>query len=149
MGLQYTILYRKGKENIDADALSRKHHNNAPITAIGELDALTSILPACYEEVYASYEKDPKLQTIILDKMMGNTRNMDYTYTKGVLRYKGRIMVGQEGELRARLVKSMHESYVEGHASIQNTFRRLKANFYWSGMKAMVKRTMDECDVCK
>ena len=61
---------------------------------------------------------------------MGNTGNMDYTYTEGVLRYKGRIMVGQKGELRARLVKSVHDSYVGGHAGIQNTFRRLKANFY-------------------
>jgi hypothetical protein len=61
LGLCYTILYRKGKENIVADALSRKHHNNAPITAVGELDALTSILPAWYEEVHTSYDKDPKL----------------------------------------------------------------------------------------
>ena len=57
--------------------------------------------------------------------------------------------MGQEGELRARLVKSVHDSYVGGHAGIQNTFRRLKANFYWSRMKAMVKRTVEECDVCK
>ena len=149
LGLRYTILYRKGRENIIIDALSRKHHNSASITVVGELEAVTSILPAWYEEVHASFDKDPKLQSIILDKLMGNTGNTDYTYTEGVLRYKGRIMVGQEGELRARLIKSMHDSYVGGHAGIQNTFRRLKTNFYWSGMKAMVKRIMDECDVCK
>ena len=47
------------------------------------------------------------------------------------------------------MVKSVHDSYVGGHADIQNTFRRLKTNFYWPGMKAMVKRTVEECDVCK
>jgi hypothetical protein len=48
-------------------------------------------------------------------------------------------MVGQEGHLRTLLVKSVHDSYIRGHAGIQNTYRRLKTNFYWYGMKAMVK----------
>jgi hypothetical protein len=32
-------------------------------------------------------------------------------------------MVGQGGHLRAQLVKSVHDSYVGGHAGIQNTYR--------------------------
>jgi hypothetical protein len=46
------------------------------------------------------------------------------------LRYKGRIVVGQERELRTKLMKSIHYSYVRGHMGIHNTYRRLKANFY-------------------
>jgi hypothetical protein len=48
-------------------------------------------------------------------------------------------MVGQEGNLITQLVKYVHDSCVGGHAGIQNTYRRLKTNFYWSGMKVMVK----------
>lgn len=84
-----------------------------------------------------------------MGKMMGVTRDTDYTYTERVLRYKGRMVVGQEGELKTKLVKSMHDSYVRGHVGIQNTFRRMKANFYWSGMKVMVKRKVEECNVCR
>jgi hypothetical protein len=48
-------------------------------------------------------------------------------------------VVRQEGYLRTQSVKSVHDSYVGEHAGIQNTYRRLKTNFYWYGMKAMVK----------
>jgi hypothetical protein len=62
--------------------------------------------------------------------MMGLIGNTDYIYAEGVLRYKDRIVVGLKGELRTKLVKYVHDSYVGGHAGIQNTFRRLKVNFY-------------------
>ena len=58
-------------------------------------------------------------------------------------------MVGQQGQLRAQLIKSVHDSYVGGHAGVQNTYRRLKTNFYWYGMKAMVKKVVEECNVCR
>jgi hypothetical protein len=47
--LRYTILYRKGKENIVAVALSMKHNNSNPVTTVGELDVITSVLSAWYE----------------------------------------------------------------------------------------------------
>lgn len=46
------------------------------------------------------------------------------------MRYKGRIIVGQDRELRTKLMKSIHYSYVGGHVGIHNTYKRLKANFY-------------------
>ncbi|XP_073268339.1 uncharacterized protein [Populus alba] len=95
LGLRYKIVYRKGRENIVADALSRKI-NDLSAKDIGTLKAITNILPAWYEEVYASYKKDCR-----------------------------------------------------GHAGIQNTYRRLKSNFHWYGMKVMVKETVEECDVCR
>jgi len=58
-------------------------------------------------------------------------------------------MVGQEGNLITQLVKYVHDSCVGGHAGIQNTYKRLKTNFYWSGMKVMVKQAVEECNVCK
>ena len=46
-------------------------------------------------------------------------------------------------------MKSVHDSYIGGHAGIQNTYRRLETNFYWYGMKAMVKQAVEECNVCR
>ena len=93
LGLRYKIMYRKGRENIVADALSRKLNNLSAMDS-GTLGAITNILHAWYEEVHASYEKDCQLQTIILNKLAGTTGEPDVTYKEGILRYKGRIMVG-------------------------------------------------------
>lgn len=120
--LRYTILYRKGKENIVAVALSMKHNNSNPVTTVGELDVITSVLSAWYEQAHASYAKESKLQTIIMGTMIGVTGDIGYTYAEGVLRYKDKIVVGQDGEFRTKLVKFVHDSYVGGHAGIQNTF---------------------------
>jgi hypothetical protein len=77
-------LYRKGKENIVADALSRKNNSGIPVEDIGVLEAITNVLLAWYEDVHASYE-DCKLQAIILGKLTGATGEPDYTYEEGIL----------------------------------------------------------------
>ncbi|XP_073260705.1 uncharacterized protein [Populus alba] len=64
LGLKYKILYRKGRENIVADVLSRKGNSNLSTKENRTLIAITNILPAWYEDVYASYEKD----LIVTDK---------------------------------------------------------------------------------
>jgi hypothetical protein len=120
----------KGKENIIVDALSRKNNSEIHIKDIGALEKITNVLLDWYENVHASYEKDCKLRAIILGKLTGATGEPDYTYKKGILRYKGRIVAGQEGNLRTQLVKSLDNSYVRGHAGIQNTYRRLETDFY-------------------
>jgi len=129
-----------------ADALSRKGSGDLSTNENGALAAITNILPAWYEDVYTSYEKDCKLKAIILNKLAGEH---DFIYKEGILRYKGKTVVGQGGNLRAQLVKSVHDSYVGRHAGFQNTYRRLKTNFHWYSMKAMVKKVVEECNVCK
>lgn len=149
LGLRYKILYRKGKENIVANAISRKGNNKVHDKEKGDLGAMTKILPPWYEEVHASYDNDSKIQNIIIGRMTKTREEPDYTYEDGVLRYKVKIVVGQKGELRAKLVKFIHDSYVDGHAGIQNSYKRLKENFYWFGMKRMVKKVVDKCNICR
>lgn len=85
LGLRFKILYRKGRENIVADTLSRKSSNNLSANETGTLSAITSILPAWYEDIYASYEKDCKLQAIIISKLTGAAWEPDFTYKEGIL----------------------------------------------------------------
>ena len=47
MGLDYTIQFKKGKENIVADAFSRCHEE-------GSLAVVTMVTPRWYEEVISS-----------------------------------------------------------------------------------------------
>ena len=55
MGLQFKIIYRQGKENAPADALSRVAHLFA-------VQVVSSVQPAWIQEVINSYATDPHAQ---------------------------------------------------------------------------------------
>lgn len=55
MGLDYSIQYRRGKENVVADALSRRQEE-------GSTSAITAIIPAWCQEVIDSYDGDEQVK---------------------------------------------------------------------------------------
>lgn len=50
-----------------------------------------------------------------------------YTYHSGVLRYKGRIYVGNDSELRQNIIRSLHTSVVGGNSGRVATYHRNKS----------------------
>ena len=58
MGLHFKIVYRQGKENVAADALSRVAHLMA-------LQAVSSVQPAWIQEVLNSYTTDTQAQQLL------------------------------------------------------------------------------------
>ena len=143
MVLDYVIQYRKGKDNMAVNALSRCHE-------VGEVAALIStVIPEWCKEIIDSYEGNAKIKQVLERVATGNTGEDGYSLSGGVLRYHGRIVVGDDDDLKKRILRSLHESALGGHSGAQNTYLRLKQLFYWSGLKTEVKKFVMAYEVCK
>ncbi len=108
MGLEYTIKYKKGKENLAADALLRRGLEEVSVKAI------STAVPSWANEVSESYEGDLKVQQLITALTLQPTVHPNYSYKQGMLRYKGRLYIGSKGDLKEKLLKQMHDSPLGG-----------------------------------
>ncbi len=79
---------------------------------------------------------------------MQPTAHPNYSYQQGLIRYKGRIYIGNHGHLRQELVKQLHASSLGGHSGIDNSYKRIKQLFYWPSMKADIEDMVKNCEVC-
>ena len=72
-----------------------------------------------------------------------------YTWRKGLLLYKGRVIVPNDAALRAKLLHEMHDTKVGGHLSVLRTFKKLGQQFYWPGMHRSVQDYVKGCAICQ
>lgn len=82
-------------------------------------------------------------------KSVDPTAYGEFTVSDGLLRYKGKVVVGADSNLRASILSEIHNSSFGGHSGIQRTYMRLKNSFYWPGMKIAVIKLVQECDICQ
>lgn len=97
-----------------ADGLSRREGQS-------ELSQITILQPAWVLELIESYVGDEMAQQGIAECTLEPQGVSFYYYSDGILRYKGKLYVGQNSGLREKLIKNMHESNMRGHSGIENT----------------------------
>ncbi|MDV3201812.1 MAG: integrase zinc binding domain-containing protein, partial [Candidatus Phytoplasma australasiaticum] len=128
-----------------ADALSRQHEDEVQPNALNS----TTIMPEWVKEVESSYEQDEFMHEKITTLAISPNAIANFTYKQGILRYKNRVCIGSNGELRGKILQLLHDSPQGGHSGVQATYYRLKLHFFWPGMKAQVKTHVDQCDICR
>jgi hypothetical protein len=105
------MVYKKGSDNKAADDLSRKSFHDAVDKGHGAYcNALSSVQPKWLDDVVASYDKDPVAKVIITTLVLDSSSYPNYTWQKGVLRYKFRIWIGSDKEMQSRLIQACHSS---------------------------------------
>jgi hypothetical protein len=75
--------------------------------------------------------------------------NSNYSFTAGVLRYKGRLVLGNDTAMQTKLIASLHHSAIGGHSGIRATYQRVKKLFYWPGLKQDVQNYVTACPICQ
>ncbi|RLN25665.1 uncharacterized protein C2845_PM07G31520 [Panicum miliaceum] len=126
MGLKFKILYKKGKENVAADALSRVAH-------LMTLQVVSEVQPVWVQEVLNSYSTDSQAQTLIAQLAVHSPNAAGYSLDKGLIRYNGKLWIGNNSALQTKIISAFHSSAISGHSGTYATYQRVKKNFYWKG----------------
>jgi hypothetical protein len=87
----YSIAYKKGEENKVDDALSRKDT---------QLLAISSATPAWVAEIEAIYNDDKHCTDLTQHLLIDAQAVPNYLVHSGILRYEGKICIGDSAELK-------------------------------------------------
>jgi hypothetical protein len=123
LGLNYTVEYKQGRTNKVADALSRATHSHQVL-------AISTIIPKWIEQVLLSYNGNIQCSDMITKLSVDAQAIPHFTLTNGVLRYKQRLYIGDNGDLKQQLLHSFHASALGGHSRERATYQRIKLNFF-------------------
>ncbi|KAF8052607.1 hypothetical protein N665_1538s0001 [Sinapis alba] len=132
----YVIHYKQGKENVVADALSRRY------VLLSSME--TKLLG--FEHLKSCYVDDPQFQEVF--KQTEKHASGKFYQVNGFLFYDNRLCVPC-CSLRELYVREAHGGGLMGHFGVAKTLATLQEHFYWPNMKREVEKLCARCVICK
>jgi hypothetical protein len=107
LGLQYKIVYKKGRDNSATYALSR-------IDQQEELLAISECRPKWLEVIVESYQKDPDTKQLLTELSLTGSNSKGYQLIDGVIKLKGKVWLGKHKETHKAVMLALHDSGIGG-----------------------------------
>jgi hypothetical protein len=144
LAYDFETIYKKGKQNVVADALSRKDED---VEAF--LCDISIIQPDWIIEVGDEWKNDKK-HVESHSKVAPGFHCIRYIYMKNdSLWYKYCLYLCKNSQLKQKLLLELDTSLVGGHSGFLKTYHRVKKEIFWDGLKTDVQRFVAECLVCQ
>jgi hypothetical protein len=140
-GYDYEIIYKKGKDNVVVDALSRKYEDE------GSLFSLSFIVPDWLQAIRQEWLQDPKSSQLIQQLQSNDPTSSGWLHDE--LRYKGRLYLSKQSKLKSTVLSELHATPTVGPSGFTQTYDRVKHSFFWDGMKQDIHNFVAKCDVCQ
>jgi hypothetical protein len=155
------IHYHPGKENVVADALSRKAHcSYLPTVSISREESSVRITPIMAQynvtltpvmrgEIIAAQSNDEGVAHIKRRLTEGDPKvNCFHVDEEGTLWFKDHLVVPMNHELRWKIFDEARTSKYFIHPGSTKMYHDLKEQFWWTHMKRETTRYVAECDTC-
>lgn len=150
------ILYRNGRDNVVADALSRIVNNMS----------FTVLENSLLQEIKEAQQQDPYAQKVKarLESRMNNDEDLasstsslhrisspyaNFSVENGWLKRKGKLYVPCARELRAKVLQENHDSPCAGHPGQDKTGQLVRRTFWWPHLYRDVHKYVQQCFQCQ
>jgi hypothetical protein len=86
----------------------------------------------------------------LIQKLQSNApASPGYSWLHEELRYKGRLYLSKQSNLKSTVLSELHATPTAGHSGFTKTYDRVKCSFFWDGMKQDIRNFVAKCDVCQ
>nr|GFB38121.1 Ty3/gypsy retrotransposon protein [Tanacetum cinerariifolium] len=141
LGYDFEVLYKPGRENTVADALSR--------VDIPSMLAISYPTATWLDDIRDYCVTDPKGKEFAASITADPTAFPNHVFRDGLVFITGKLFIPPISKIREQLLAKFHSSFIGGHAGINATVKRLSSTFTWLWLKKDVAHFVKSCTVCQ
>jgi len=175
----FNIMYRTGKTNERADALTRREQDVGPQEILKSAQRYQTLLgpnqidPRVMEELNCIMDSveahnmspiEANAELDLIDRILAANRtsptlndwrsraeagDQDYKLKNGLLLWKDRLLVPNEGTLRTELIREVHDQVSSAHPGRTKTTAVIGRRYSWKGLRNDVERYIRNCHSCR
>ena len=156
------LKYEPGRNNIVADALSRRPDHADPDPAPVFIDrhspeaadyavahALDLVGGDLAEEVIRAQQEDEMCKRIVQDPRCPDNSRLQLRYIDGALYHEELLFVPADPKLKSKLLFEAHDSPTSGHGGEAKTLWQIMNFYWWPHMRAEVANYVSHCNRCQ
>ena len=104
--------------------------------------------------IQQAYNKDDEIQAIKRN-LENNFKEMKEValglckWKDKHLWYQGKIWIPNDEKLRRNLIRRNHDDPLAGHGGTGKTTKLVSRQYYWPGLREMIKRYVKNCNICQ
>jgi len=111
LGYDFENIYKKGKRNFVADALSRKDEDVKEL-----LCAISIIQPYWITEAKDEWKNDEEVWALIQKLQQDPNTSYTFSWKNDSLWYKDRLYICKNSQLKQKIILELHTSPLGGHS---------------------------------
>jgi hypothetical protein len=96
-------------------------------------------VPSWIQKLQDGYADDDHSKKLLTELSLSSDKVKDYTLMDGVIRFRGRVWVGNNKLAQQHILVALHDSGLGGHSVMAATYQRVKQLFAWPGLKQSVQ----------